>query len=510
MTGPSPAWRRTAPLALLASAMVIAAFWPTVYTMARIWIDIGDYSHGFLILPLSLWLIWRKRHELAVLTPRAAPIVVLLFAGAAVTWLLAHLLGVQVVEQLAFIGAWITAVWAIIGHAATRLLAFPLLFLFLMVPMGTPLIPPLMEFTADFTVAMLELTGIPVYREGLHFVLPSGSWSVVAACSGVRYLIASVTLGLLFAYLNYHSLWRRAAFMALAVAIPIIANGLRAYMIVMIGHLSDMELAVGIDHLIYGWLFFGLVMLLLFWIGGLFAEPELAPDVTSSSRGGAQRQGMVGLLATLALLAVFSISARATAMHLQAPLDRDARLTLPAVAGGWQRLEQTSLQWPYAMVGASRTVQASYQRQGGQVTVVLGLYPQQRQGAEVVNAGNVVLKGGDQPWRITGRGRVGLGAGDATLHATRYQLTEYAGGLLADPGQRLMVARWYRLGGRDTADEYVAKLYQALALLEGRTDGVLVMLATPADAGAEERLSGFARQGLPQLWRAWEQSLGIR
>ena len=92
-----------------------------------------------------------------------------------------------------------------------------------------------MERTADFTVMALRATGVPVYREGLHFIIPSGAWSVIEACSGIRYLLASVMVGTLFGYLNYQSLKKRVLFMGVAVLTPLIANWLRAYMIVMIG-----------------------------------------------------------------------------------------------------------------------------------------------------------------------------------------------------------------------------------------------------------------------------------
>src|SRR5438552_85220 len=113
--------------------------------------------------------------------------------------------------------------------------------------MGEALIPPLMEWTADFTVAALQLSGIPVFREGLFFTIPSGNWSVVEGCSGVRYLIASFTVGVLFAYLSYRRAWKRLLFAAMSIIVPIIANGMRAYLIVMIAHLSNNQLAHGVD-----------------------------------------------------------------------------------------------------------------------------------------------------------------------------------------------------------------------------------------------------------------------
>jgi exosortase len=124
-------------------------------------------------------------------------------------------------------------------------LIFPLLFLFFAVPVGDFLLPRLMEWTADFTVQALRLTGIPVFREGQNFVIPSGNWSVVEACSGIRYLIASLTVRTLYAYLTYTSLKRRLTFILVSLLVPILANWFRAYMIVMLGHLSGNKLATG-------------------------------------------------------------------------------------------------------------------------------------------------------------------------------------------------------------------------------------------------------------------------
>ena len=204
--------------------------------------------------------------------------------------MLANLAGVLVVEQFALIAMIPTLVWTLLGLEVAWSIAFPLAFLFFAVPVGEALIPPMMEFTADFTVMALQLTGIPVYREGLFFTIPSGEWSVVEGCSGLRYLIASFTLGTLYGYLTYRSTARRIVFAALAVVVPIIANGLRAYMIVMIAHLSDMRLALGVDHYIYGWVFFGLVMLLLFWIGSFWREDEAPVPETERVGPGSGRR----------------------------------------------------------------------------------------------------------------------------------------------------------------------------------------------------------------------------
>jgi exosortase/archaeosortase family protein len=169
----------------------------------------------------------------------------------------------------------------------TRALMFPLLFLYFAVPIGEFALPTLMEWTADFTVAALRLTGIPVYREGLQFVIPSGNWSVVEGCSGVRYMMASVMVGSLFAYLNYQSMRKRLLFLGVSILVPLIANWLRAYMIVMLGHLSNNRIATGVDHLVYGWVFFGVVITVMFMIGSRWAEPDRERVTAGTSQSSA-------------------------------------------------------------------------------------------------------------------------------------------------------------------------------------------------------------------------------
>jgi exosortase/archaeosortase family protein len=122
----------------------------------------------------------------------------------------------------------------------------------------------------------------------------------------VRYLIASLALGTLYAYLTYASIWRRLTFIACSAIVPIFANGLRAYIIVMLGHLSDMKLAAGVDHLIYGWVFFGIVIFIMFWIGGYFSDrghalPGPAPVTDPGSASPARRTQWLIALACLPL-----------------------------------------------------------------------------------------------------------------------------------------------------------------------------------------------------------------
>ena len=252
VTVPTPRWRLPLLLWLGVVATLLVAYSDTLIAMVTIWERSGTFAHAFVVPPICVWLVWRLRETLAQTRPQPVPWLLLPMALVALGWMLGRVAYANSVSHLAFTALLVLSVPAVLGWAVTRVIAFPLLFLFFAVPVGEALTPILMLWTADFVVAALRLTGVPVYREGQQFIIPSGSWSVVAACSGIRYLMASFMVGTLFAYLNYRSLKRRLAFVAVSIVMPIVANWVRAYLIVMIGHLSNNQLATGVDHIVYG------------------------------------------------------------------------------------------------------------------------------------------------------------------------------------------------------------------------------------------------------------------
>src|SRR5215510_193743 len=268
--------RRVAPwlAAGVAFVAIVALHWRTVAEMALIWSHSETITHGFLVLPISLWLVWRQRQEFRALTVRPCFPALLGVAAAGFLWLLSDLASVASPAEFALVLMLQFAIVAVLGREVAGAIAFPLVFLLFAVPAGEFLVPKLMDHTANATIFALRASGIPVFREGNQFMIPTGSWSVVEACSGIRYLIASMMAGSLFAYLTYRSPWKRWAFFAVSIVVPIVANWLRAYMIVMIGHLSGNTLAAGVDHLVYGWVFFGIVIAIMFWIGSRWYDPD--------------------------------------------------------------------------------------------------------------------------------------------------------------------------------------------------------------------------------------------
>jgi exosortase A len=253
-------------------AVVFVVYWPTSASMVAIWNRSETFTHGFLVVPAVLWFIWTSRTELAATEVKPWWPGLIALAGAGFIWLVGGLASALAPTQWAMVLMVPFAVLALFGWGWLRVLAFPLAFLFFAVPFGEAFVPTLIDWTADFTVAAVKASGVPVFREGTFFVTPGGRWSVVEACSGIRYLIASLLVGVLYAWTVYRSPVRRVLFIGLSIVVPIVANWFRAYLIVMIGHLSDNRIAVGVDHILYGWVFFGIVIGLMFWIGSFWRE----------------------------------------------------------------------------------------------------------------------------------------------------------------------------------------------------------------------------------------------
>jgi len=491
-------WPAAAALAIATVVALLLIFYSTSASTVAIWERSETYTHGFLIFPISAWLIWRRRSELARLAyrPDWRGLVLLLLLSAG--WLFAHSGGVLVGEQLMLVAMLPAAVWTLLGTRVVRAMAFPLGFLLLAVPMGEALIPHMMTFTANFTVKALQLTGMPVYQEGTFFTIPTGEWSVVEGCSGLRYLIASFTLGCLYAYLTYRSNTRRILFALAAIVVPVIANGLRAYMIVMIAVLSDMKLALGFDHLIYGWVFFGVVMLLLFWIGGFWREDEksIVPSAQVLAHDApAAPLSRVALAALLSIAVALSGYAYATWLDGHTVLPHGLQIAPPAPANGWAPEAAPFTDWHPHYVGPDAERAVYYRKGTQQVMLYLAYYRTQRQGAEQITSQNYMIRQKDPEWSNLGETTIAPGAGT--------QPAEVIQAKLRSAPQRLLVWRWNRLDGRDTTNDYLAKLLLASKRVVGaRDDGAAIVIATPYAGDVEQAqpvLREFMRDMQPSI-----------
>jgi exosortase A len=499
----SPVATRAWLLIALALLAPFALYFGTAKSIVSIWNSSETFAHGYVILPISLWLVWRRRANFAAYPPAPYWPALLLVAIAGAGWLAARMGEVQVVMQYGFVAMFPLIALAVLGRRLAGSLAFPLLFLLFAVPFGEIFVAPLIEFTADFTVAAVQATGIPVLRNGTRFELPTGSWSVVEACSGVRYLISSITLGSLYAYLTYRSTKRRLAFVALSVVVPIIANGLRAYMIVMIGHTSGMTMATGVDHLIYGWAFFGLVMFVMFWIGSYWREDDAPVPVALPASSAAEASAVAaarGARVAPMALAVIALAALWPAFaHFNDQANYNAKpVRLGSVPISWSAAPAFST-WTHRFMQPDAGFNGVYRAGVGQpVSLTILYYRNQNNGKALISSVNR-LAGPKDAWHEIGAGTrlEALGERQLALRETTLQ----------GPQGKLLVWHWFRVGGSDTASNVVGKLRQAQSKLLFRgDDGAVIMLSAPYGDKADEARAAL-RSFLADNYKAVDATL---
>lgn len=490
-------WRQALVLLVALIGWIGFCYWETIVAMVGIWGRSDTYAHAFVVPPITLWLIWRQRAQLLAEQPRTSLLLAIPVALTTFLWLLGELTAVNALTQFALVATLVLAIMALLGTSVSKRIAFPLAFLFFSVPVGDFMMPKLMEWTAAFTVLALRASGIPVYQEGLQFVIPSGNWSVVEACSGIRYIIASVTVGTLFAYLNYVSLRRRLIFIAVAIIVPVIANWLRAYMIVMLGHFSGNKLAAGFDHLIYGWVFFGIVIMIMFMVGARWSEyaPDADPKINRAVETPATTSN-----ARLAALAIALLAAAGPLWFVainkadQASQPSLAHLTTPT-----EWLESNPFtSWKPGYANPSAELQSAYVQQDKPVGLYIAYYRNQDYQRKLVTSTNTLVNNTEHIWSVINQGHTPI---NSTSLPTNFRTAELLG-KDTTPETRLVVWQWYWINGKLTTSDIEAKLYTALSRLRGQgDDSAVIMLYAPREQAAETlpAFAGLVSQSINQL-----------
>ena len=251
----------------LALVLLLAIYVPVLYYMVLQWYNSEDYSHGFLIVPLALYFIWERRRRLARLPIEPSWWGVVPLALGSLTLAIGRL-GTELMNmRVSFVLTLIGLVLLLLGRRIFRLLAFPLCFLFLMVPLPESLLNvvafPLQLVAADLAVNAVQMLGIPALREGNIIHLANAQLFVAQACSGLRSLMALITLGVVFAYFFRKSLAERAIIVLSAIPIAILVNAFRVALTGVLTHNFGQGAAEGMIHTTEGLFTFAIAFLLL-------------------------------------------------------------------------------------------------------------------------------------------------------------------------------------------------------------------------------------------------------
>jgi len=261
------------PMLVALGAAFAWAYWPVVPALVAQWWNEPEYSHGFLIPIISAYFIWSKWDALraAPVSPGYAGLALMALAFAAYV---AGSVGADLfLQRLSMVLMLAGGTLFIAGPAVFRHLIFPIALLLLMIPLPGIIFNavafPLQLFAAQVSSAVLEVFGVPVFREGNVMHLAAASLDVEEACSGIRSLMSLTALCVVYTYLIYRSWTPRLLLLAAVVPIAIVANVFRVTVTGLLAHYASVETAMSVFHTASGVSVFLIAAALLLGFGRL-------------------------------------------------------------------------------------------------------------------------------------------------------------------------------------------------------------------------------------------------
>jgi exosortase D (VPLPA-CTERM-specific) len=504
-------WSRWALVAAALAAIAIV-FGSGLVNMQKEW-NSGEYSHGYLIPFISIWMLIRKRDDLLRANLEGDWWGLAIIALALAVAIIGELATLYTIIQYAFLLTLIGFVVLMLGWQGLKILWAPLLYLAFMIPLPDfiyrDLSSRLQLLSSVIGVAIIRTLGISVFIEGNIIDLGNYKLQVAEACSGLRYLFPLLSFGFLCAYLFAGQLWQRIVLFLSTIPIAVLMNSLRIAVIGVLTETSGPEAAEGFLHLFEGWVVFVLCLVLLFGEAWLLLRlsgnrtpladafgidlPNARPllDRIVAWTPAPRFYAGVGLL-VLACIAIMIMGARIETVPTRASL-----VQFPLRMDEWRgqniRLDAETLH----QLRVDDYFNANYVRddEGDMVNVYIAYYQSQRKGSSVHSPRSCIPAGG---WEIESIQNVEIGGvGNSTLKANRVTISR--GSL------RQVVYYWFDQRGRTLTDEYLVKWYIFHdAIFSNRTDGALIRLVTPLqpweqEPEADRRLTAMVRVVHPEL-----------
>jgi len=467
---------------LLIAVTWVLVFWQGLTTAVDIWIISDIFNHCLFVLPGVVYLVYLKRAELDVAAVKPNYFVLVLCVGSLTLYTIGLAGDVQLFMHVATFTFLPLSIWAFIGNRLAYKILFPLVFILFCIPIGEELIPVLQEVTADLAMVMLGWSGIPVYRSGLYIEIPQGQFLVAEACSGISFFIASIVIGSLYAYLNMQSAKRRIIFMCISIVFPIIANAIRVFGIIITGYLTDMEHAVGADHLIYGWIFFSLVIVCLLGIGELIREKQFTAKTsqieTTPSAAFSVKTCYRSSASIIALMLVFfvwfnsinsQLNVAATEHKLSASLEAEQEASKASYSSAWI----PEFNQPYQEFQFLRHINDV------PVDVYLVWYPKGH--GELISSLNRLYP--EKAWTLESKSAYPLHDGQSMGVST-----------IVNPRGKRLLSYWYVIDGKVFTNNRMAKLYEIYRILIGSYvgSGLVAISQVTSNTSASQDAIKFA------------------
>jgi len=433
-----------------------AIFHEAIISAAKVWWVSEIYSHGFFILPISLYLMYRKRDTLMSLSPLPSywplPLLIIL----SLIYIVGYAGDIRLFQHAAVFSILPVTLWMVFGDKMAKVVLFPLVFILFSIPFGEEFIPTLQQVTADSSVWMLKAIGIPIFRNGLYIEIPNGRFVVAEACSGVRFFVGAVVFGAIFSYISYRSKIKQFLFFGVALIVPIIANSIRVSAIVLIGYFSDMKYATGTDHLVYGWVFFAIVIMILIVIGSRWSDDENESENQTTKNINTNQWTLQTILVPISTTIIVYLGLYGWSEYITRSKYNYLKIVESTYNTNVVKLDED---WSPMFIGASTIEHTKYNDQfERKIDYYSAYYRYNTSKSELISSHNRIYD--PDNWTLKQATPLLLPNTPSDINAQMYYL---AG---ANGSYRLVVF-WYEVGDKYTYKKVFVKLYQSVEILFG-------------------------------------------
>lgn len=249
-------------------------YYNTFVWLIESWLNNIYYSHGFLILIISAYLIYRTRKELINIEKKQSQTGLILFITGLIIQNVATLFTIRFLSGLSLIIVIFGTVLYLFGWEFTKKVSFPISLLLLAIPI--PFIdmvaPPAQTISAVTSTNLANILNIPVYREGLLLYTPNGIFEVALECSGLKSIISLLTLSIIYAFVLEGGLFMKSTIILSSIPLAMTGNILRIISMLAVANKYGQEVAINYFHDFSSLLLFSTVLMGLFLVGRCFGR----------------------------------------------------------------------------------------------------------------------------------------------------------------------------------------------------------------------------------------------
>ena len=432
------------------------AYSGTISQILDIWSKFDQaYAHGYLVLAVSVYLLYEEREKVFQLNQGVTPIyflinlvVIMMFS---VLWFVAYSVQVQIIQFasiIIMIWLWLAGVF---GKTSAISSIVPIGLFFMVIPVWGELIGYLQALTVFVNHVVLSWFGISAYFDGNYIQLADGVIEIAEGCSGLNTFLAGTTLGIIYAEMNFVTLRRKAIVVLMAIFVSLFVNWIRVISLILIADYSKMQSSLVKDHVTYGWVIFAICFIIFFFVvskfdsGGKTKQDSLNVEnpirQTNNKINHNYFRAIIITLATV-IMPVYSWSLMDSA--------NNRSLSHQLVNENAKRVNQAD--WLPGFVGFDEANTWGVFKDGVSIDVTVISYKAQQQGKELIYYSNKLN-----------------GVGEEIKRLEKMKITEELTinkAIISNESRQRLVYWYYKIGNFQTSEPYMAKLLQVPANIQ--------------------------------------------